>query len=156
MRVIAYITVVLLLWSCPVSAATGTMAEYMEARKLYTAAGACMAAYSSRAGSLAVAAFEQEGWRIEPHRITGEKADSRFLLAWDSNSAFDRDLYILAVAGTENARDAKLDLRANKVYFAGKTLDEFTANAALKDLGPDVPRVHEGFNQAAQVLLTGS
>ena len=154
MRVIACLTVVLLLWSCPVSAATGTMAEYMEARKLYTAAGACMAAYSSRAGSLAVAAFEQEGWRIEPHRITGEKADSRFLLAWDSNSAFDRDLYILAVAGTENARDAKLDLRANKVYFAGKTLDEFTANAALKDLGPDVPRVHEGFNQAAQVLLT--
>ncbi len=154
MNFIAQVLLLLFLWTGSVSAATGTLAEYMEARKLYTAAGACMAAYSSRGGSLAVAAFEQEGWSIEPHRISGEKADSRFLLAWDSNSALDRDVYILAVAGTENARDAKVDLRASKVYFAGKTLDEFAANAALKDAGPDVPRVHEGFNQVAQVLLT--
>lgn len=154
MNFIAQLLLLLFLLTGPASAAAGTMAEYMEARKLYTAAGACMAAYSTRAGSLAVAAFQQEGWSLEPHRVSGEKADSRFLLAWDSNSAFDRDVYILAVAGTENARDAKVDLRANKVYFAGKTLDEFVANAALKDAGPDVPRVHEGFNQAAQVLLT--
>lgn len=154
MKFIIHVLLFLFLWTGSVSAANATLADYMEARKLYMAAGACMAAYSNRAGSLAVAAFEQEGWRLEPHRVSGEKADSRFLLAWDINSAIDRDVYILAVAGTENARDAKVDLRANKVYFAGKTLAEFIANAALKDLGPDVPRAHEGFNQVAQVLLT--
>ena len=153
MRILVRLVVLISLLTGQASAAS-TLSDYNEARKLYIAAGACMAAYSNRAGSLAVAAFEQEGWRIEPYRVSGEKADSRYLLAWDANSITDRDVYILAVAGTENARDVKVDLRANKVYFAGKTLDEFTANAALKDLGPDVPRVHEGFNQAAQVLLT--
>ena len=152
MRLFIGLIVLLCMLTGQVSA-SATLSEYIEARKFYMAAGACMASYSNRAGSLAIAAFEQEGWRLEPYRISGEKADSRFLLAWDSNSALDNDVYILAVAGTENARDAKVDLRANKVYFAGKTLDEFTENAALKDLGPDVPRVHEGFNQSAQVLL---
>ncbi len=154
MQFVVQVMLLLFLLTGPVSAATGTMAEYLEARKLYTSAGACMAAYGTRAGSLAVAAFEQEGWQVEPFRITGDKADSRYLLAWDTTSALDHDVYILAVAGTENVRDVKVDLRANKVYFAGKTLDEFAANSVRKDIPPDAPKVHEGFNQAAQLLLT--
>ena len=153
MRLLVRLVVLISLLTGQASAAS-TLSDYNEARKLYIAAGACMAAYSNRAGSLAVAAFEQEGWRIEPYRVSGEKADSRYLLAWDANSVTDRDVYILAVAGTENARDVKVDLRANKVYFAGKTLEEFAANAARKDLPPEVPRVHEGFNQSSMVLLT--
>ena len=153
MRLLVRLVVLISLLTGQASAAS-TLSAYNEARKLYIAAGACMAAYSNRAGSLAVAAFEQEGWRIEPYRVSGEKADSRYLLAWDANSVTDRDVYILAVAGTENARDVKVDLRANKVYFAGKTLEEFAANAARKDQPPEVPRVHEGFNQSSMVLLT--
>ena len=153
MRILVRLVVLISLLTGQASAAS-TLSDYNEARKLYIAAGACMAAYSNRAGSLAVAAFEQEGWRIEPYRVSGEKADSRYLLAWDANSVTDRDVYILAVAGTENARDVKVDLRANKVYFAGKTLEEFAANAARKDQPPEVPRVHEGFNQSSMVLLT--
>ncbi len=153
MRLLVRLVVLISLLTGQASAAS-TLSDYNEARKLYIAAGACMAAYSNRAGSLAVAAFEQEGWRIEPYRVSGEKADSRYLLAWDANSVTDRDVYILAVAGTENARDVKVDLRANKVYFAGKTLEEFAANAARKDQPPEVPRVHEGFNQSSMVLLT--
>ncbi len=101
-----------------------------------------------------MAAFEQEGWRVEPFKKTGEKADARYLLAWDSGSVSNKDVYLLAVAGTENIRDVKVDLRSRKVYFAGASLAEFEANAALKDVPGDVPRVHEGFNQAAQVLLS--
>ena len=153
MTLLVRLIVLLCLLTGQVSAASA-IADYNEARKLYIAAGACMAAYSNRAGSLAVAAFEQEGWRVEPFRVTGEKADSRYLLAWDANSVADQDVYILAVAGTENARDVKVDLRANKVFFAGGTLEEFAANAARKELSPDLPRVHEGFNQASMVLLT--
>lgn len=154
MKFLALIALIVFLLTGAVSQAANTMDEYAEARKTVMAAGACMAAYSTRAGNLAVAAFEQEGWRVEPYLVSGEKADSRYLLAWDSNSALDRDVYILAVAGTENARDVKVDLRSSKVYFAGKTLEEFTVNAARKDVPLDAPRVHEGFNQAAQVLLT--
>ena len=153
MKLLIRLVVLLSLLTGQVSA-SAVMQDYLTARKLYMAAGACMAAYSNRAGSLAIAAFEQEGWRVEPFRVSGENADSRYLLAWDANSIADRDVYIMAVAGTENVRDIKVDLRANKVYFSGNTLEQFAANAARKDLPADAPRVHEGFNQASMVLLT--
>lgn len=134
-------------------ASAGVLAEYLEAKKIYMAAGACLAAYSSRPGSLAVAAFEQEGWRVEPYKQIGGKADVKYLLAWDANSQSEQDAYLLAVAGTESFRDARVDLRTKKVYFAGKTLASFDENAARQDLPPEAPRVHQGFNQATQVLL---
>jgi len=62
--------------------------------------------------------------------------------------------YLLAVAGTESNQDMKVDLRVKKVYFAGSTLEEFAANAESKDVPPDAPRVHEGFNQVTQLLLS--
>lgn len=132
----------------------GTLEEYIKARNLLQTTGACMASYSNRPGSLAVSAFEQEGWHVEPYKHIGDKADVKFLLAWDTRSKIDRDSYMLAVAGTENTRDVKVDLRANKVYFAGSNLEEFAANAARKEIPSDFPKVHEGFNQVAQLLLS--
>lgn len=153
MKVIARILLIVFAVSWPVTASAGTMSEYLEAKKIYAAAAACMAAYNTRPGSIAVAAFEQEGWRVEPFRQVGAKADVRYLLAWDTAPMAERDRYLLAVAGTESFRDVKVDLRTRKVYFAGSTLEQFAANAALNDIPQDAPRVHEGFNQATQVLL---
>ena len=163
MRLIAKILLLVFVvsWTGSVSAAAtsagttkDTLAEYLEARRIYIAAAACVAAYSSRTGSLAAAAFEEAGWHVEPHKEVSAKADVKYLVAWDSGSQLDRDRYLLAIAGTENARDAKVDMRTKKVYFAGTTLEEFAVNAARNDLPPDVPRVHEGFNQVAQLLIT--
>ncbi len=154
MKTIARMLLFLYAISLPVTVSAGTMSEYLEAKKIFLAAGACMAAYTTRPGSLAIAAFEQQGWHVEPFKNQGEKADAKYLLAWDTNSKADQDFYLLAIAGTESLRDAKVDLRTKKVYFAGTTLEEFAANAARNDLPPGVPRVHEGFNQATQVLLS--
>jgi pimeloyl-ACP methyl ester carboxylesterase len=154
MKFVARILLIFFAVSWPVSASAGALADYMEARKIYVAAAACMASYGNRSGSIAVAAFEQEGWKVEPFKLVGDKAEARYLLAWNNASTSDnRDIYLLAVAGTENVRDVKVDLRTKKVYFAGSTLEEFAANAARTDMPPDAPRVHEGFNQATQVLL---
>ena len=154
MRLITGVLLMLFSFSWTSAASAGTLAEYMEAKRIYAAAAACMASYSNRFGGIAVTAFEQEGWKVEPKKLVGEKADARYLLAWNPNSEQDRDVYLLAIGGSESFRDAKVDLRTKKVYFAGSTLDEFAANAARADLPPDVPRVHEGFNQAAQLLLS--
>ncbi len=153
MKVVARILLILFAVTWPAAVSAGTMSEYLEAKKIYAAAAACMAAYNNRPGSIAVAAFEQEGWRVEPFKQVGAKADARYLLAWDTAPMAERDRYLLAVAGTESFRDIKVDLRTKKVYFAGTTLEEFAANAALDDMPQDAPRVHEGFNQATQVLL---
>lgn len=156
MKSVARLLVLWLAVLWPLPACAEPLADYMEARKVYMAAAACMAAYSSRPGSIAVAAFEQEGWRLEPFKATGDKADAKFLVAWAADSLSGRDVYLVAAAGTESVRDAKVDIRADKVYFAGSTLEEFAANAVRKDLPPDAPRVHEGFNQAAQVMLNAA
>ena len=136
----------------PVSAST--LEEFTLAQKHYLAAGACMAAYSDRYGSLAVSAFEQEGWKVEPNMQTGDNVDVKYVFAWDTNSQPGRDTYVLAVAGAEKTLDVKVIFRTHKVYFAGSTMEEFTENAALKDMPADVPKVHQGFNQAAQLLLS--
>jgi hypothetical protein len=138
----------------PLSASAGTREDFTQAQKQYLAAGACMAAYSDRYGSLAIAAFEQEGWKIEPHMQSGNGADVKYILAWDTNSQPGRDSYVLAVAGAERTLDVKTFFRTRKVYFAGTTLEEFAANAARKDVPAEVPKVHEGFNQSAQLLLS--
>ena len=142
-----------LIMMIPLRASAGILEDYKEAEKMYLVAAACMAAYSNRPGSLAVEEFERQRWKVESYKQKGEAADAKFLLAWDTGSA-SWDSYLLAVAGTESARDLKVDLRTRKVYFAGSTLEEFAANAAKRDLPPEVPRVHEGFNQVAQVLLS--
>lgn len=151
-RIIGILVALLLLTGVGTVSAT-TLSDYLEAKHILNAMAACTASYNNRPGSLAVAAFERRDWKIEPFRKIGEKADAKYLLAWQTSSNADQDVYLLAVAGTEDLKDVKVDLRSSKVYFAGTTLAEFEANAARKDLPVDVPRVHEGFNQAAQELL---
>jgi hypothetical protein len=154
MRSFLKIVVLGLVILIPLSASAGTLEDFTQAQKQYLAAGACMAAYSDRYGSLAIAAFEQEGWKIEPHMQTGNGADVKYILAWDTHSQPGRDSYVLAVAGAERTLDVKTFFRTRKVYFAGATMEEFAANAARKDVPAEVPKVHEGFNQAAQLLLS--
>ena len=78
MKIVARWLVLLFAISWPVSVSADALTEYMEARKVFAAAGACMAAYNSRPGSLAVAAFEREGWQIEPFKQVGDKVDEKY------------------------------------------------------------------------------
>ena len=146
--------VLLLCLLAPLQAAAGTLEEYTEARKHFLATAASMAAYSNRPASLVTEGFAQQGWQIVKREQVGNNADIQFILAWDTNAPAGRNQYLLAVAGTESGLDKKVDLRVKKVYFAGSTLEEFAANAAEKDVPPDAPMVHEGFNQVAQLLLS--
>ena len=78
MRLFIWLIVLLSMLTGQVSA-SATLSEYNEARKLYMAAGACMASYSNRAGSLAIAAFEQEGVAFLLHYVTGVSFGKLFL-----------------------------------------------------------------------------
>jgi len=138
----------------PLQASASTLEEYTEARKIYLAAAASMAAYSNRPAGLVTEAFAQQGWKIVKREQVGSNADVQFIFAWDANSTPGKNHYLLAVAGTESKLDLKVDLRIRKVYFAGSTLEEFAANAARTDVPTDSPKVHEGFNQVAQILLS--
>jgi len=152
-RLLAFLVLGLILL-LPLRASAGTLEDYTEARKMFWATAASMAAYSNRPASLVTESFAQQGWKIVKREQVADNADVQFILAWDANSQLGRNHYLLAVAGTESKLDVKVDLRTSKVYFAGSTLEEFAANAARTDLPPDAPRVHKGFNQVAQLLLS--
>jgi pimeloyl-ACP methyl ester carboxylesterase len=151
---LATIFLMLISMAWPIGVSAGAMENFHEARMIYMAAGACMAAYDTRHREMAITAIEQEGWQGAVYKQDGDKANVKYLLARDIDSGLGRVHYVLAMAGTESFRDIKVDLRARKVYFAGSTLEEFLVNAQRDDVPPDAPRVHQGFNQAAQILLS--
>lgn len=135
----------MLAWIPAISAA-GPKEDYEEAYKLYLTAGASAAAYSGRLGELANRYLEQDGWQIDHYGQAQGRTGARYLIGRKEGFPY----YIVAIVGTENKKDIKTDLRVSKVYFAGSTPEEFTANAAKKDIPNTEPKVHKGFNEFVQ------
>jgi hypothetical protein len=90
--------------------------------------------------------MEQDGWQIDYYVQAQGRTGARYLIARKDDVPY----YLVAIVGTENKRDIKTDLKVDKVYFAGSSPEEFTANAAKKDIPPSEPKVHRGFNEFIQ------
>ena len=146
----------ILMLLAPWTASAEVPEEYAQAQKIRLMANACLAAYSNMNGQMIKDFAEQEGWAVGKFAKVDNhlKADVQFLLAKNSRLPAGETQYLLAVAGTESTLDIKVDLRVKKVYFAGATLEEFAENASKTDMPTDTPKVHEGFNQVAQILLS--
>nr|WP_249030697.1 hypothetical protein [Sporomusa acidovorans] len=123
--------------------------DYEEAYQLYITAGASVAAYHDRIGEVVTHYLEQDGWRIDHYVQAEGYSGARFLVAQKANPA-GGTTYVVAIVGTETSQDVKLDLKVDKVYFAGTNLAEFAANAAKKGLPDTVPKVHRGFYEFVQ------
>ncbi|MGL5512754.1 MAG: lipase family protein, partial [Sporomusa sp.] len=118
--------------------------DYEEAYKLYIAATTSVAAYNDRIGELATRYLKQDGWTID-HFVQAEgQSGARFLLA-NKESSLGKHTYFMAIVGTETTKDIKMDLKLDKVYFAGSSLAEFETNADKNNVPPDEPKVHKGF-----------
>ena len=153
MRRVTWLLILMLatVWLTPAYA--GVDEDFEEAYELRLAAAACLAAYSDRMGLLAREYLRQDGWEIRPITQSSETAEARFVLA-RSSEVEGRSRFILAIVGTETVKDVKVDLKTSKVYFAGRTTEEFAANAAMKDVPDTSPKVHSGFHDYVQAALT--
>jgi len=130
-------------------AATSVIQDYEEARKIQLAVGACAAVYNDRVGELTNRYLEENGWKID-HYVQNQGHDGlRFLVAKKDFSAEER-VYCLAFVGTETHGDIKFDLKVDKVYFAGNSIEELAINATKKGLPDTVPKVHRGFHEFVQ------
>gem|GEM_PF-3935892 len=134
----------IIIWMAPGLCQAETMEDYADAHNIYIAAGACGAAYSDRIGEVANRYLEQDGWKIDRYVQTKGKDGARFLLA-KKNFGDGKQTYMLAFVGTETLGDINFDLQVEKVYFAGNTLEEFTANGAKEAMPNTYPKVHRGF-----------
>ncbi len=151
--ILPLIIALLLIWLAPAAVYAGAAEDYEEADELYLAAAACLASYSSRTGTLAREYLSRDGWEIRPFVLSSKEADARFLLAQNVRVA-GRARYVLAMVGTETMKDVKVDLRTDKVYFAGSTPEEFAANAKLAGIPSTAPKVHRGFHEYVLAALT--
>ena len=61
MKRLAMIFLMLISMAWPIGVSAGAMENFHEARMIYMAAGACMAAYDTRHREMAITAIEQEG-----------------------------------------------------------------------------------------------
>lgn len=128
----------------------GVKEDYEQAYELSVAAGACMAAYSDRYGTLVNRYLEEDGWKIDHFTQTDGKIDTRFLLA-KKRLSDGQQMYVLAFVGTENVKDMHVDLKVDKVYFAGSNLEEFEINAEKSNIPATEPKVHRGFHEFVQI-----
>ncbi len=131
----------------------GPKEVYEDAYKMHLAAGASVAAYHNRMGEIATRYLEQDGWEITHYVQPQNRAGARFLIATKEMEP-DVPLYIVAIVGTENSKDVAIDLKTSKVYFAGQSPEEMTANSLLDDIPNDKPKVHRGFNEYIQAGAT--
>lgn len=154
MKRLILLLVIAIMTACLAPAAHAGVAEdFEDAYELRLAAAACLAAYSDRMGQLARDYLRQSGWEIIPFKKSSQEADARFLLARNLTEK-GRTRYVLAVVGTETFKDFQVDLRTDKVYFAGSTPDEFAASAKMEDIPDTEPKVHRGFHEYVQTAFT--
>lgn len=132
------------------------LTEFQQAEKMLLAAAGSIAAYSDRRGTLTAAALQQSGWQVESYVQMTNAAKSKFLVARNLAPQLEEPRYLVAVAGTEEMSDIKVDLRVAKVYFAGLTPEEFDKNAERQNVSMEQPLVHKGFHQYVQAVFAAT
>ena len=130
-----------------------TMVDYEEAHKIFIAVGVSVATYNNRIGELAKGYLQQDGWEIDRYVQKRGQAGARYLLA-KKDFGQGQQTYVLAFVGTETIGDINFDLKVDKIYFAGNSIEEFKTNAAKKNVPGTEPKVHRGFTEFLDSGLT--
>lgn len=141
-----------LLFSFPIAA--GPAENYREARVLYLTAAASITAYLGTDGNINMAFMRRDGWEVVDDIQKDETTPAKFFFSQKEVPGMPTE-YILAIAGTATRKDFELDFKYGKVFFDGRTFDEFEENSGKKQEFPDkVPMVHKGFHEYVQTAFS--
>lgn len=125
-----------------------------EAQDRVLAAVSCMASYDDRNARIAENYLKEAGWTIDRYARVEDNVSADFMIARKGVGSAEH--FLLAVAGTKDMKDVRLDLKMKQVPYGGDSLESFREVAARpidKD-NEDEMRVHQGFNKFVDVLLT--
>lgn len=125
-----------------------------EARARVMSAAGCMASYEDRNGHLVESYLTAAGWQIDRYATMDGKVSAEFLIA--QKKVGKKAEFLLAVAGTNDVKDVRLDLKMKQVPYGGSTIEEFreVASRPLDKENDNELRVHKGFNKLVEHLLT--
>lgn len=128
--------------------------EVEDARDRVLAAVSCMASYDDRNAYIAENYLTEYGWTIDRYAQVEEGVSADFLIAKKTDGTAEH--FLLAVAGTQDMKDVRLDLKMKQVPYGGDSLESFKEVASRPPNKNDKTemRVHQGFNKFVDVLLT--
>lgn len=125
----------------------------VSADRSFLTALVALASYEGDMSALVREALAAHGWEFQSFAQTTSAAQARFHVVSKTLNSGEK-CYILAFPGTERLKDAEVDLRFERVAFAGTTPAEFLAARDNKSLAVgSSPLVHRGFNDYTQVAL---
>ena len=140
-----------ILWSACAFAAPDNI---QEARARVMSAAGCMASYEDRNAHLFEGYLGALGWEIDRYATVDGKVSAEFVIAKKTDGKKHR--FLLAVAGTNDIKDVRLDLKMKQVPYGGTTIEEFreVASRPLDKENDSELRVHKGFHKLADHLLS--
>lgn len=149
--VIRFVCLVVCLMLMPTALASETLDK---AQDRVLAAISCMASYDNRNAHIAESYLAQDGWTIDRYAKVEGSVSADFLIAKKTDGGAEH--FLLAVAGTQDMKDVRLDLKMKQVPYGGDSLESFREVAAMPVDKNDKSqmRVHQGFNKFVDVLLT--
>lgn len=152
--ILGFILWVLILFK-PLTVSAEAIEEYEQAKLDYINAVVCMATYGDYNGRSARYELSELGWAVSPYKDNVDGTEVKFITVKGEENTLDRNLYIVAITGTESHKDVMLDLNLHKVFFGGTTPDEFVELAKREKLTSQDPMVHSGFNKYANAAFYG-
>lgn len=139
----------------PLTVSAEAIEEYEQAKLDYINAVVCMATYGDYNGRFARYELSELGWDVSPFKDNVDGTEVKFITVKGQDNRPERNLYIVAITGTESHKDIMLDLNFHKVFFGGTTPEEFVEFAKRDKLTSQDPMVHSGFNKYANAAFYG-
>lgn len=133
---------------CPARAMAATGEQELELLSSLVA----MASYSDELSLLAREWLAETGWEFQSQTTATSLAQGRYHLVTKEMPDGHRAV-LLAFPGTENAKDAKVDLRTRSVPFGGSSIEEFRDVAQQDRHATSYPLVHKGFDDYTMTAL---
>ena len=133
---------------CPARAMAATGEQELELLSSLVA----MASYSDELSLLAREWLAETGWEFQSQTTATSLAQGRYHLVTKEMPDGHRAV-LLAFPGTENAKDAKVDLRTRSVPFGGSSVEEFRDVAQQDRHATSYPLVHKGFDDYTMTAL---
>lgn len=144
-----FVLTMLLLCPSRVMAATG---ETGEQELELVSSLVSMASYSDELSLLAREWLAETGWEFQSQTTATSLAQGRYHFVTKEMPDGHRAV-LLAFPGTENAKDAKVDLRTRSVPFGGSSVEEFRDVAQQDRHATSYPLVHKGFDDYTMTAL---
>lgn len=129
------------------------LTAYQTARVEYISAWVALGTYNDRIGRIVHSELSDAGWDMKVMNEQSRQDAEKILFIEDKNFEPGKEIYLVAVTGTESKKDLAMDLNINKVFFGGSSPESFQEATKKTDLVSSDPMIHRGFNQYTQSLF---